>query len=90
MQIRKHSRKKRALNKEYMKRKRAEERLDANSEALEKKRALNKEYMKRKRAEESLDANSEVLENKRALKREYMKNKRAILNVSIFYLFYLL
>ena len=46
--------------------------------------------MKRKRAEESLDANSEVLENKRALKREYMKNKRAILNASIFYLFYLL
>ena len=38
-----------------MKRKRAEESLDGNSDALLKQRALNKEYMKKKRAEESLD-----------------------------------
>ena len=60
-----------------MKKKRAEESLDGNSETLEKKRALNKEYMKRKRAEKSLDGNSETLEKKRALNKEYMKKKSA-------------
>ena len=59
-----------------MKRKRAEESLDAHSEVLENKRALRREYMKNKRAKERLDANSEALEKKRALNKEYMNRKR--------------
>ena len=58
-----------------MKRKRAENSLDENLEAIEKQRAVNRVYMKNKRARDS--DNSEAIEKKRAYDREYMRNKRA-------------
>ena len=52
-----------------MQKKRDEENVAGNSEAIENKRALKREYMKNKRARESLDENSEALLKKRALNR---------------------
>ena len=65
--------KQRAVNRVYMKNKRARD--SDNSEAIEKKRAYDREYMRNKRAGES--ENSEAIEKKRAVNREYMRNKRA-------------
>ena len=57
-----------------MKRKRAKNSLDENSEAIEKQRAVNRVYMKNKRARDN--DNFEAVEKKRAYDREYMRNKR--------------
>ena len=63
-------------NREHnMKRKRAENSLDENCEAIEKKRAYHREYLRSKRARES--ENSDAIEKKRAQHRKYMRNKRA-------------
>ena len=69
--------KKNIRNREFMRNKRAFEKLTENSEFIEKKRESNREYMQKKKDEENLAGSSEAIENKRALKREYMKNKRA-------------
>ena len=62
-------------NREHnMKRKRAENSLDENSEAIENQRAVNRLYMKNKRARDS--ENFEAIEKQRAVNREYMRNKR--------------
>ena len=58
-------------NREYnMKRKRAENSLDENSEAIENQRAVNRIYMKNKRDRDS--ENSEAIEKQRAVNREYI------------------